>query len=281
MRRLRRAVERELARRRGSTVAMTARGSIAAPTRRLLTRSSATVCAAERNAATHAASSPRAQRKQTLPGAHVVQLRRAGRLRGARVGDGGQRLVVHRDALGGIRRLRAGSRRSPPRPARRHGARCSRASAKRGGSAIGEPSRERTDPQRPHRRHAVRRHVGAGEHGDDAGRGDAPPPHRSGECAHGRAASARERNASAPGSVDVGHEAPAAEQKAPILDAAQRRADALWRVGSGRCVHSGATGMRKRLRRPCPRHWKRGRALHLTTATPRAPGRAARTPICR
>ena len=53
----------------GSAVAMAARGSIAAPTRRLLTRSIATTWGADANAARTAASSPRAQRKQTLPGA--------------------------------------------------------------------------------------------------------------------------------------------------------------------------------------------------------------------
>ena len=108
--------------------------------------------------------------KTDIAGRRFVQLRRARRLRGARVGHGGQRLVVDLDAFGGVGRLRqrlrdhrhdrlaAMAHRSPRQgEARRLGH----------GRAVARAHR----PQRPHRRHAVGRHVGAGEHRDDAGRG--------------------------------------------------------------------------------------------------------------
>ncbi len=40
----------------------------------------------------------------TLPGAHSCSCGAPGAMRRARVGHGGQRLVVHHDALGGVRR---------------------------------------------------------------------------------------------------------------------------------------------------------------------------------
>ena len=107
-------------------------------------------------------------------------------------------------------------------------------------------------PQRPHRADAVGRHVGAGEHGDDAGQRLRPPRRR---CARMRACACGERTSTqcnAPGSVDVGDEAAAAEQEARILDAAHRRADAF--------------------------DAKRCRRARRSIAVPRAAGRAARTP---
>src|SRR5262245_51719519 len=79
---------------------MTARGSIAAPTKRLLTRSIATTWAAERNAA-------RTAEAYVASGAGM-QLRRALSLRRARVGDGGERRVVDLEALGRIDGLHKG-----------------------------------------------------------------------------------------------------------------------------------------------------------------------------
>ena len=170
------------------------------------------MCAPTANAARTAASSPRAQRKQTLPGAASCNCGASCCLRGARIGDGGKRLIVDRDALGGVRRLHAGSRRSPRRPARRHGARCrarahsaaARPSACRRASGSTQSGRIGAD--------AVGRHVGAGEHRDDAGRRLSPPPRRSRGCAHAHAASARARRQRAR-KLDVGDEAPAAARK--------------------------------------------------------------------
>ena len=84
---------------------MAARGSIAAPTSRLLTRSSRTTWPRRSNAARTAASSPRAKRKQTLPGAASCS---CGAPRAARraIDDGGERLVVDLDQFGRILRLR-------------------------------------------------------------------------------------------------------------------------------------------------------------------------------
>src|SRR5215471_18921329 len=125
---------------------MTARGSIAAPIRRLLTRSIATTWAADRNAARTAASSPRAQRKQTLPGAQACS--------------------------------------------------CGAASAC-----------------------AARASVTAGR----GARGRCVDP------ANGRVRvrGANERAGERAGELDVGHEPPVAGEKALILDASQRSADAL------------------------------------------------------
>ena len=53
-----------------------------------------------------------------------------------------QHLVVDLDLLGGVARLRLASRRSRPRPRRRHGSPCSAASAGCGAIFIGEPSLE-------------------------------------------------------------------------------------------------------------------------------------------
>ena len=223
----------------GSAVAMTARGSIAAPTRRLLTRSIATTWGADANAARTAASSPRAQRKQTLPGADCVQLRRARRLRGAGVGDGGERLVVDLDALGGIGCLRQrlrDHRHDRLADVAHRVARQRKARRLRHRRAVARANR----PQRPHRRHAVRRHVGAGEHRHDAGHG---PGGRGVDAANARMGvrRAHQHAGERAGQLDVGDEAPAPEQEAAILDAAQRRADALV-VADGfvHCIKEGS-----------------------------------------
>ena len=82
------------------------------------------------------------------------------------------------------------------------------------------------DPERPHRQDAVGRHVGAGEDGDDAGRGGR---RRRVDLADARMGVRRadENAVQGAGQLDVGDEAPAAEEKAAVLDAAQWRADAL------------------------------------------------------
>ena len=99
-----------------------------------------------------------------------MQLRRARRLRGACVGDGGERLVIDLDALGGIvgLRQRVGDDSHDRLAAVAHRGACQREARRlhhRG--AVARANR----PQRPHRRHAVRRHVGAGEHSHHAGHG--------------------------------------------------------------------------------------------------------------
>ena len=99
-----------------------------------------------------------------------------------------------------------------------------RASAQRGGSAIGLPSARADRPERRHRADAVGRHVGAGEHGDDAGQRAAPPRHR---CVRMRACACGERTSTqcnSPGSVDVGDEA--ARGRAETARSSTRRTDA-------------------------------------------------------
>jgi hypothetical protein len=84
------------------------------------------------------------------------------------------------------------------------------------------------DPERTHGLDPVRPHVVSGEHGNDARRGDGSgciDPANS----RVRVRRAHEHAVQGTGSGDVGYEAPAAEQKGAILDAAQRRPDALVR----------------------------------------------------
>src|SRR5262249_49182721 len=74
--------------------------------------------------------------------------------------------------------------------------------------------------------HAAGRHIGAGQYRDDAGRGER------GRCvdpANGRVRvrGAHERAGERVGELDVGHEPPVSSEKALILDASQRSADAL------------------------------------------------------
>jgi hypothetical protein len=69
-----------------------------------------------------------------------VQLRCARRLRGAGVGDGGERFVIDFDALVACASVSAITATTGSPPWRT----VARASAKRGGSTIAEPSRERT-----------------------------------------------------------------------------------------------------------------------------------------
>ena len=163
--------------------------------------------------------------KANVAGGGFVQLRRACRLRGARVGGGGQRLVVDRDALGRVGGLRQGlgndrhhrladvaHRVAREREARRLGH----------GRTIAGANR----PERPHRRHAVRRHVGAGEHGHDPGR--ALRRRRiDGADARMRVRRTHENTVQGARQIDIRHEAAAAEQKPAVLHPPQRRADAL------------------------------------------------------
>ena len=163
--------------------------------------------------------------KADIAGRRLVQLRRARRLRGARVGDGGKRLVINLDALGGVGGLqqRVGDHRHDRLAAMAHGAAREREARRlRHRRAVARAHR----PQRPHRRHAVRGHVGAGEHRDHAGQ-----CHRR-RCVDPANARVRVRRAhqhagERAGKLDVGDEAPAPEQETAILDPPQRRADAL------------------------------------------------------
>ncbi len=154
-----------------------------------------------------------------------MELRGAVGLRCAHIGDRREDLGVHRDALGGIRRLSAGladhcgNRLSDMA----HGA-ARECKARRLGHRTSVA--RLNDPERPHGLDAVRRHVASGEHGNDAQRGDG-----SGcvDPANSRVRMRRAHKHAVQGAVsrDVGHEAPAAEQKPAILDAAERRANAL------------------------------------------------------
>ena len=105
-----------------------------------------------------------------VAGRGLVQLRRARRLRGARVGDRGERLVVDGDTLGGV------SRRIARLGDHRHH-RLAHMAYRAARQRVARRLRHRVsvartdDPERPHRQDAIRRHVGAGEHRDDAGRG--------------------------------------------------------------------------------------------------------------
>ena len=137
MRHLRREIERELAgarRRRAPRAARSPRRSggcwrdRAGPHGR-----------APSNALRTAASSPRAKRKQTLPGAAVMQLRRVACQRRAAVDHGRQRLIVHltRSAASCACARVSAMTAAPASPTCRT---VPRASAQRGGSAIGLPS---------------------------------------------------------------------------------------------------------------------------------------------
>ena len=163
--------------------------------------------------------------KADIAGCRRMQLRRVPRLRRARIGDGGQRRVIDRDGLGRIRRLGNGfgdDRRHrfahmPHRLARER-------EARRLGHGRTVTGTNR--PQGPHRRHAVRRHVGAGEHGDHPGRGGRRR-YVDGANARMRVRRTHEHAGERAGKLDVRDEAPAADEKAPIFHPAQRRADAL------------------------------------------------------
>ena len=86
-------------------------------------------------------------------------------------------------------------------------------------------------------RHAVSRHIGAREHRDDAGRGARG---RRVNPADGRVRvrGADQRAGKRAGELDVGHETPAAGEKALIFDAPQRSADTLI-VGTASLGHGG------------------------------------------
>ena len=163
--------------------------------------------------------------KADVAGRGLVQLRRLRRLRGACVGDGGKRFVVDLDPLGGIgclrQRLRDHRHDRFPTVAHR-GARQREARRLHHRRAVARAHR----PQRPHRRHAVRGHVGADEHPHRAGHGlggRGVDPANAGMGVRRTHQHAGERACK----LDVGDEAPAPEQEAAILDAAQRRTDAL------------------------------------------------------
>ena len=177
----------------------------------------------------------RPAKADVAPGA-CVQLRRSLSLRRARVGDGGERRVVHLEALDRVDGLRQrcsddGRHRLAHMA---HGFAREREARRLGhGRAIARTHR----PQRPHRRHAVSRHIGAREHRDDAGRGARG---RRVNPADGRVRvrGADQRAGKRAGELDVGHETPAAGEKALIFDAPQRSANTLI-VGTASLGHGG------------------------------------------
>ena len=244
-----------------------------------------------------------------VAGRGLVQLRRAARLRGARVGDRRERLVVDGDALGGV-----GRRVARLRDHRRHrladmaDAAARQRVARRLRHLLSVTRAD--DPERPHRQHAVRRHVGAGEHRDDAGRGGCRRHVDRADAGMGMGR-AHQHAVERARQLDVGDEFSAPEQEAPVLDPAQRRADALglgrvlsWtnsclRVPAERALSResrdpGATRQAApqhiALRDSCagsrvsfrsaktPRYSRPG---HGITPSPRARGRAPRRRTCR
>ena len=149
------------------------------------------------------------------------------RLRRAHIDRRGHRLDIERDALGAIHGLLAGlAEHGGDRLAdmAHHPARKRKAGRFGRGTSIVRSD----DPERTHGLDPVRPHVVSGEHGNDA-----RPGHGSGciNPANSRMCMRRahEHAVQGTGSSDVGHEAPAAEQEGAILDAAQRRPDALMR----------------------------------------------------
>ena len=197
-----------------------------------------------------AASSPRAQRKQTLPGAASCSCgaslpsRRGHRSQPARARSRCREARRHRAPARASRAMTIATgfadmahALARKRPARRLRHRL----------AVGAADR----PQRRHRTDMVGGHVGAGEDGDDARRGRRRAQCRSCGCAHARAASARSRSA---------------VRRAMTMSATKRPAPRR------NCASST-----RRTDAPMP-------SLALTAASiavPRAAGRAARTPTCR
>ncbi len=154
-----------------------------------------------------------------------MQARRLGGRRGARIHHGRQRLIIDRDPFHRIERLRVGfgDDRGDRLAHMAHLAARER-KARRLGHRLPVMGADR--PQRPHRPDAVRRHVGAGEHRDHPGRRvrarrvDAAD-HRMGVGRAHQHAVQRARH------IQVGHEAPAAEEKFPVLDPLNRGTDAF------------------------------------------------------
>ena len=210
--------------------------------------------------------------KANVAGSARVQLRRGRCLRRARIGDGGERRVVHLDTLGGVERLREGfgdDRRDRLSDVAHLFAR--QGKARRLGH--GRPLARADHPQRPHRGHAVGRHVGAGKHRDDAGRAERG---RYVDPANVRMRVRRANKGAGEraGEIDIGDEPSAAGQKTPVLDAAQRNADALIVVHARCIVLFARMGVARYCRVPDSNH-----ALSSTPFPP-APDRAARTPTC-
>src|SRR5262249_9326814 len=105
----------------------------------------------------------------------------------------------------------------------------SRARAKRGGSAMGDPSRERiTHSGRigAMPAAAMSAPVSTATTPDEPSAADMSIP-RMAACGCGERTRAHEGAGEAAGGIDIGDEPSAAGQKAPILDAAQRDADGL------------------------------------------------------
>jgi hypothetical protein len=158
-----------------------------------------------------------------------MQLRRAFCLRSAHINNRGQRRIVDGDALGAVHRLpaRLGNHRGDRLADVAHDIARQRKARRLGhGFAVARLN----DPQRPHGPDAVGGHVVSAEHRDDArtsarrgciDRANLRVPM---EGAH-------ENAMQGTGSIDVGHEAATAEQKAAILEAAKRRTDALMIAG--------------------------------------------------
>ena len=154
-----------------------------------------------------------------------MQLRGISRLRGTRIGDRRQRLIVDLDTLGRIRRLLAGL-----------GDHCCHRLADMAHGVARQRKARRLghrravvradDPERPHRSHIVGRHVRAAENGNNAGQGDGGSCIDSADAGVG-VRRTHEHAVQGTRHIDVGDESSVAEQETPILDAAQRHADAF------------------------------------------------------
>jgi hypothetical protein len=160
-----------------------------------------------------------------IAGRAGMQLGRGGFLRRARVGDGGERLVFHHDAVSRLEclgdALRNDCRDRFPDMAHLLARQC-KARRLGHGRALA-----RTDhPQRPHGCRPIRRHVRASEDGDDTRRSKRV---RCLDPANGRVRvrRANEHAVERAREVEIGHEAPPAGQKPPIFDATQGEADTL------------------------------------------------------
>ena len=189
-----------------------------------------------------------------------MQLRGISRLRGTRIGDRRQRLIVDLDALGRIRRLLAGL-----------GDHCRHRLADMAHGVARQRKARRLghwravvradDPERPHRGDVVGRHIRAAENCNDAWQDEG------GSCIDAANAGVgvrrtHERAMHGTGHIDVADVSAVAEQETPILDAAQRHADAfhitlprLRREGEGAiCNPSPAAAKASRHSNSCRKH---------------------------
>ena len=150
-----------------------------------------------------------------------MQLRGISRLRGTRIGDRGERLIVDLDTLGRIRcRLAGLGDRCCHRLAdMAHGVACQR-KARRLGHRRAVVRAD--DPERSHRSDIVGRHVRAAEDRNDAGQSDGGSRIDTANAGVG-VRRTHEHAVQGTGHIDVGDVSAMAEKETPILDAAQRQ----------------------------------------------------------